>query len=134
MRPHSRPACPSSSRELLRFHLRYSLVRSRDREPVATGARRRLEYSPLLGVWCARVRLSDELVHAWAFEDANEWQRIRREVIAKGIWPPPPSAESSQALLRQTSVVGATCALFAYPIAAATAGKCDGFSLARSCE
>ena len=54
---------------------------------------RRLEYSPLLGVWCAEQTTSDELVHAWAYKDANEWQSVRQEVIAKGIWPPPATAE-----------------------------------------
>ena len=66
---------------------------------------KRLEYSPLLGVWCAEEASSDELVHAWAYKDANEWQSVRQEVIAKGIWPPPATAESSQLLLRQTSVI-----------------------------
>ncbi|MBR1301085.1 NIPSNAP family protein [Bradyrhizobium sp. AUGA SZCCT0042] len=66
---------------------------------------RRLEYSPLLGVWCAEEVSSDELVHAWAYKDANEWQSVRQEVIAKGIWPPPATLESSQLLLRQTSVI-----------------------------
>ena len=66
---------------------------------------RRLEYSPLLGVWCAEQTTSDELVHAWAYKDANEWQSVRQEVIAKGIWPPPATADSSQLLIRQTSVI-----------------------------
>lgn len=66
---------------------------------------KRLEYSPLLGAWCAEEASSDELVHVWAYKDANEWQSVRQEVIAKGFWPPPATAESSQLLLRQTSVI-----------------------------
>ncbi|WP_375304502.1 NIPSNAP family protein [Bradyrhizobium sp. A11] len=66
---------------------------------------RRLEFSPLLGVWCEEGASVDELVHAWAYEDANAWQSVRREVMAKGVWPPPATAESSEALLRQTSVM-----------------------------
>lgn len=65
----------------------------------------RLEVSPLLGVWCEQGASVDELVHAWAYEDANAWQSVRREVMARGVWPPPPTAESSEALLRQTSVI-----------------------------
>lgn len=65
----------------------------------------RLEFSPLLGVWCEEGDTVDELVHAWAYEDANAWQNVRREVMARGVWPPPATAESSGALLRQTSVI-----------------------------
>jgi hypothetical protein len=65
----------------------------------------RLEFSPLLGVWCEEGASADELVHAWAFEDANAWQSVRREVMARGVWPPLATADSSGALLRQTSVI-----------------------------
>jgi NIPSNAP protein len=43
------------------------------------------------------------VVHVWAYRDANDWQQIRKNVMSVGIWPPKTPLESYDALIRQTS-------------------------------
>jgi NIPSNAP protein len=71
----------------------------------APAIERRIQFSPLVGVWYAEEGESDELVHVWGYRDANEWQSVRREVMSTGIWPPKARADDPDILLRQTSVI-----------------------------
>jgi hypothetical protein len=51
----------------------------------------RTKYSPLIFAGATNVGPLNQWVHVWAYKDLAERAAVRREVTAKGIWPPPVS-------------------------------------------
>ena len=49
----------------------------------------RVEYSPLVGYFHTEIGPLNRVLHIWEYEDLNQRESIRSQVIAEGIWPPP---------------------------------------------
>ena len=49
----------------------------------------REKFSPLVGCWYAECGGLDNFIHLWAYANFEERLRIREEVRARDIWPPP---------------------------------------------
>ncbi|MDX2159611.1 MAG: NIPSNAP family protein [Hyphomicrobiaceae bacterium] len=49
----------------------------------------RTALSPLIGVFTSDVGGLNQWVHIWAYKSLDERVAVRKEAMAKGIWPPP---------------------------------------------
>jgi len=61
----------------------------------------RMKLSPLAGCWYSDLGALNKWVHIWAYRDYAERERIRREAVQQGIWPP----RSGAGLLRQENAL-----------------------------
>jgi NIPSNAP len=61
----------------------------------------RTKLSPLAACWYSDLGALNRWVHIWAYRDYAERERIRREAIQQGIWPP----RSGAGLLRQENAL-----------------------------
>jgi hypothetical protein len=57
----------------------------------------RTKLSPLVGCWYSDLGELNKWVHIWAYRDYAERERIRKEAVERGIWPP----RAGAGLLRQ---------------------------------
>ena len=71
----------------------------------APSIERRVKFSPLVGVWYCEDKDVGNLVHVWAYRDANDWQSIRHAMLKTDFWPPKGRAGAQDLLLRQTSMI-----------------------------
>ncbi len=67
----------------------------------------RVKLSPLVGAWSTELGPLNQWIHIWAYRDAGERQRIRKEAVDRGIWPPPGGGDL---LLRQENVLAVPAA------------------------
>lgn len=51
---------------------------------------RRLELSPLIGVFTSEIGGLNQWVHIWAYKSLEQRMEVRKTMQEKGIWPPPP--------------------------------------------
>ena len=49
----------------------------------------REKLSPLAGCWYSEIGELNKLVHLWAYKSFEERMRVRAEMLASGVWPPP---------------------------------------------
>jgi NIPSNAP len=61
----------------------------------------RTKLSPLVGCWYSDLGSLNKWVHIWAYRDYAERERIRREAVQQGIWPP----QGGVGLLRQENAL-----------------------------
>ena len=54
------------------------------------GLARRLELSPLIGVFTSDVGALNQWVHIWAYKSLEQRMEVRKTMQETGIWPPPP--------------------------------------------
>ena len=63
----------------------------------------REKLSPLVGCWYSESGGLNNLVHMWSYPSFEERLNIRREALAKGVWPPrgsfPPTRQENKILL-----------------------------------
>jgi hypothetical protein len=64
-----------------------------------------VKFSPLVGVWYCEEEDVGNLVHVWAYRDANDWQSIRHAMLKTDFWPPKGRSGAQDLLLRQTSMI-----------------------------
>ncbi len=48
----------------------------------------RTKHSPVMMILQGDTGTVNKLVHIWAYEDLNQRQKIREDVVAEGLWPP----------------------------------------------
>ena len=61
----------------------------------------RTKLSPLVGCWYSDLGSLNKWVHIWAYRDYAERERIRREAVQQGIWPP----QGGAGLLKQENAL-----------------------------
>jgi hypothetical protein len=71
----------------------------------APSIERRVKFSPVVGVWYCEEEDVGNLVHVWAYRDANDWQSIRHAMLKTDFWPAKGRAGAQDLLLRQTSMI-----------------------------
>lgn len=49
----------------------------------------RLALSPLIGVYTSDIGGLNQWVHIWAYKSLDQRNAVRKDAVAKGIWPPP---------------------------------------------
>jgi len=61
----------------------------------------RVKLSPLAGCWYSELGGLNKWMHIWAYRDYAERERIRREAVQQGVWPP----QSGAVLMRQENAL-----------------------------
>ena len=64
---------------------------------------KRLKLSPLVGAWYSASGQERDWIHVWAYRDALERERIRKQALADRIWPPETHDENM--MIRQHSML-----------------------------
>jgi hypothetical protein len=61
----------------------------------------RTKLSPLVGCWYTDLGALNRWIHIWAYKDFAERERVRKEAVKQGIWPP----STAEFLIRQENML-----------------------------